>query len=340
MADMALVLNTIYQNASQEFVSRVPEPTIANIAQFGEAVMDNKATENEFLDALVNKVAMQLVHNKTFHNPLAVLKKRSVPLGRNIEEIYTNPATSTVFDPTGKDLLSRSLPDTKTIYHRMNRQDKYKVSISKAQLMGAFRSYDALEELVNSIVASIYSGDNYDEFNLMKTLLVTAAEGNMVKVIHDMYAPDNEASAKEFVKTIKTFSELLTFPSSQFCGYNMLSTPAKPVITWTPKEKQVLILRADVAVNTDVELLAKAFNVSYAEMSARTITIDSFGVSKYLGMLCDEAAIQVYDNLKQMESFHNGEGLYESYIYHHWQTYSLSLFANAIAFSTDAASSD
>lgn len=334
MADMISILNTIRANASAAYQSRVPEATRTNITEVGAGVQSFAATENEFLDALVNKIAMQIVHNKTFKNPLAILKKGTVPLGRNIEEIYTNPATGMAFDPSGADLMARNMPDVKTIYHRMNRQGKYKVTVSKAQLMGAFRSYAELEKLLNTIVATLYSGDNLDEFMLMKELFASAITGGKIKqaTITDV---TDEASAKAFVKGIRTIGKQMEFPSHNFNTYADINEGETPAETWTPNGNQVLLLRSDVAVNVDVELLAHAFNVSYTDMKQRTLIVDSFGTAnKCAAILCDEAFVQVYENLERMENFHNGEGLYDNYIWHHWQTYSLSLFANAMAFMT------
>ena len=336
MANMVNVLNAILSNASAEYQARVPSATQTNITEVGSAIMGYKATENEFLNALVNKIAMTIVHNKTFRNPLAILKKGSVPLGRNLEEIYTNPATGTIYDPSGADLLARTLPDTKTIYHSMNRQGKYKVTISKAQLLGAFQSYGALEKLLNSIVNSIYSGDNLDEFMLMKELIASAISGGKI-ISHDLEVAnvDTADNAKSFVKQVRTVGQAMEFPGSQFNSYYNINsaTDAKPVITWTPRENQILLMRNDVSVNVDVEHLAQAFNVSYADLKQRTLTVDTFGsATDCAAILCDEAFFQIYENLTQMENFHNGEGLYDNFIYHHWQTYSLSLFANAVAF--------
>lgn len=336
MANMMNILNTILANASADYQARVPQATQTNITEVGSAVMSYQATENEFLSALVNKVAMTIVRNKTFNNPLAVLKKGGVPLGRNIEEIYTNPATGTTFDPTGAKLLERSLPDTKAIYHSMNRQGQYKATVSKAQLIQAFTSYQALEKLLNSIVNSIYSGDNLDEFMLMKQLFASAIAGGKIKTVDlEMNAITDTDGAKKFVKAVKTVGQAMEFPSSNWNSYHDINKDkdAKPVITWTPLDNQVLVLRNDISVDVDVELLAKAFNVSYTDLKQRTLIVDTFGSATNCGaILCDEAFVQVYDNLQQMESFHNGEGLYDNYIYHHWQTYSLSLFANATAF--------
>lgn len=336
MPNMVNVLNAILTNASAEYQARVPMATQANLAEVGSAVMSYQATENEFLSALVNKIAMTIVRNKTFKNPLAVLKKGGVPLGKNIEEIYTNPATGTTFDPTGSKLLERTIPDTKAIYHSMNRQGQYKATVSKAQLIQAFTSYQALEQLLNSIVNSIYSGDNLDEFMLMKELFASAIKGGKIRTLDlELEGINDHTDAKKVVKSIKTVGQAMAFPSTNFNTYHDINkdTDAKPVITWTPIENQVLLLRNDVSVDVDMELLANAFNVSYADLKQRTLIVDTFGSAVNCGaVLCDEAFVQVYDNLTQMESFHNGEGLYDNFIYHHWQTYSLSLFANATAF--------
>lgn len=339
MANMVNVLNAILDNASESYQNRVPQATQDNISAVGSAIMEHQDTENEFLSALVNKVAMVIVRNKTFKNPLAILKKGGVPLGKNIEEIYTNPAKGTTFDATGSKLLERSIPDTKAIYHTRNRQGQYKATISKSQLLTAFTSYTALENLLNSIVNSIYSGDNLDEFLLMKELFASAINGGKMKTVNVAKVTD-EDSAKAFVKAIKTVGQAMEFPSENYNSYYDINKDkdANPVITWSPLQNQVLILRNDVSVDVDVELLAKAFNVSYTDLKQRTLIVDSFGSATNCGaVLCDEAYVQVYDNLTQMESFHNGEGLYDNFIYHHWQTYSLSLFANAMGFMFETA---
>ena len=73
-----------------------------------------------------------------FSNPLKPLKKGSKPLGDTIEEIYTNfiKADQDAFD--GAKLFERKLPDTKTIYHRMNLELQYPVTVSRVKLSKAF----------------------------------------------------------------------------------------------------------------------------------------------------------------------------------------------------------
>ena len=157
------ILNAIRGVASQDYQNRVPVATQNNIEQVGNPIMEYQATENEFLDLLVNRIALVIVNSKIARNELALLKKGKIPLGQDIQDIFVNMAKAKTYDPDGKNLLQRQIPDVKAVYYSMNRQDMYKVTISNDQLALAFTSYEELEKLIAGIVNSLYSGDNYDE---------------------------------------------------------------------------------------------------------------------------------------------------------------------------------
>ena len=131
MADMVTLLNTIRDNASQIYQERIPEATRTNIDSIQSAMIgdDNIMVANEFMSTLLNKLVKSVVHTKLFENPLKTLKKGKKPLGDTIEEIYNNFLKGEAYDPTGVNLLNRKLPDTKTVFHRMNSQLKYKITI-------------------------------------------------------------------------------------------------------------------------------------------------------------------------------------------------------------------
>ena len=140
--DVVTILNTIRTNSSAMYVERVPEATRNNLEAVGNAIMSYEVHTNEFLNALVNRIAFTIVSNRRYKNPLAVLKKAGKPFGTDIEEIYTNPVSAVSFNGSATDdMLKVTKPDVKTIFHRMNRQDKYPVSISTPQLQKAFTSF-------------------------------------------------------------------------------------------------------------------------------------------------------------------------------------------------------
>lgn len=330
------MLNLIRQEASDSYQDRVPTATAENLASVGYPIMEYTATMNEFLNALVNRIGLTLVRNKIANNPLAILKRGGIPLGKDVQEIFTNMAKAKAYDQTGANLLATETPDTKALYHRLNRQDMYKVTIRRPQLQFAFTDFGKLEELVNSVVSSLYSGDSYDEFMLMKELFSSAITNNKI-VNFSVDDPLIEANAKSFVKAVKTISGNMAFPSASFNKYIDFAPVAdtKPVITWTEKENQILLMRSDILASIDVDVLASAFNLGKVEFMGRVVEVDNFGSAvDTCAILCDEAYPFIMDNHQEMTEFYNPEGLYWNYMWHHWQTYSLSLFANAVAFST------
>ena len=340
--DVIAILNTIRANSSAQYNERVPVLTANNLKETGTAITTYEPTTNEFLSGLVNRVAFTEVSNRRFKNPLAMLKKGIKPYGTDIEEIYTNPVSAVAFDGSEvSDMLNVTKPDTKTIFHRMNRQDKYPVSISAIQLQKAFTSFNEMEKFINSIITAMYSGDEMDEYLLMRNLVSDAVAKGKVKSYEIEYNAD-EATSRDLIVLVKTLSSDFTFPKKDFNGYNMANASAissgsiKACTTWTPKENQIIMIRSDVDAVTDVDVLAKAFNMDKADFLSRKVVVDSFGDENTLIFLTDENAFQVYDDLYQVRSFDNGSNLTTNYWLHHWQTMSLSLFANGVAIKKTA----
>lgn len=340
MANMQNILDTIRANASQEYQERVPAVERTNLEAVGNVLtnLNYQPLQNEFLKALINRIAFSIIVNKTASNPLAVLKKGSVPLGSDIQEIFTNMAVDKGYDRTGSKLLTVTTPDTKTLYYRLNREGQYAVTIYQQDLKRAFTSFGELENFMTSIITSMYSGDNYDEFVLMKNMFAQAISKDHVVKSNIAHVTD-EATAKALIKEIKKASKAFTFPSSAFNKYydnRPADDKGNPVTTWTPIGDQVLIIRADVMTDIDVDVLAKAFNMDKVQFLAQTLEVDSFGSAENcIAILCDKSFVKVYDNLNMMTDFFNPQGMYYNYWLNHHQTYGYSLFANAVAFVCD-----
>lgn len=330
------MLNTIRDNASLEYQERIPEATQNNLSEIGGSLLADVNLVNEFTSALMNKVAFTFVHDKIFNNPLSILKKGTKPMADSVEEIFVNYAKAETFDPEGTGLLARKLPDVKAIYHQMNRQDKYKVTISMEQLAKAFRSYGDLGNFYNVIINSLYNGDNYDEFILFKNLLKDSVDKGYMTTIEVDDPTTSSDNARSFVKAIKTISSGMTFPSEAYNGYlNAQKTDEKPITTFTEIKDQFIIIDNATNVAIDVDVLANAFNLSKQEFLARKIVVDAFPDESIRALVIDKDFTQIYDDLYQLRRFENGEGLYENYILHHWQTISASCLVNAVAFKVE-----
>lgn len=321
------VLNAIRANASSTYQERIPVATQENIRQIGNAMMTYEATQNEFLSALVNRIGRVIITSKSYTNPLRVFKKGILEYGETIEEIFVNIAKAKQFDPSvaEEEVFKREIPDVNAVFHKMNLQNFYKVTVSNEQLRQAFLSSQGINDLIGYIVDSLYTGAEFDEYITMKQLIVDAANnGEMYAVNIPAVSSDN---TKTIVSTIKSVSNQLEFMSST---YNSMG-----VLTHTRKNRQVLIIDAALDAAIDVDVLAYAFNMDKAEFMGRRVLVDNFGeLTGVVAALVDEDWFMVYDNFIGFTENYNGQGLYWNYFYHVWKTFSTSPFSNAILFTT------
>lgn len=331
-----LLLNTIRDHASEVYRKTIPEATQNNIEEIQQAMTDgsNYAVANEFMDTLLNMIAKVDIINKTYDNPLKGLKRGKKVLGDTVQEIYVNFLKAKQFDKEGKELLNRNLADTKTIYHRMNRKDKYKVTVSEEELSKAFSSYDNLGAYISNTINTLYSSAEQDEFTLMKQLIKQALDNNAIKVIPVVDPCKGEAQGKAFIKTVKTVSGDMTFVNSNNNAYLTAQSKDKnPLLTFSRKSEQILILDNATDVSLSVDVLASIFNMSVAEFNeTRKIVIDAFPDKDIRGCLVDERFFQVYDDGIFFRSFENPEGLYRNYLLHVRQTLAYSILVNAVVF--------
>lgn len=334
--DVINILNTIRDNASNEYQTRIPEATQTNIETVQAAMTDpnNAMAVNEFMNTLLNVLIKQIIHDKLFSNPLKELKKGPKPLGDTVEEIYTNFLKAEAYDPTGATLLQRKKPDTKTLFHRMNRQDKYKVTVSMESLRKAFASYDRLDSYIQSIINSLFNSSELDEFILTKQLIKQALDNNAMVVVNVEDPFNSKEAAEKFITTVKTVSGGMVFPSDEYNAYTQAQDVDEiPITTFSRLSEQVLIIDNATNVNMNVNVLASIFNMSVAEFNeTKKIVIDAFPDPTIRAALVDEQFFQIYDDLIFFTSWRNPEGLYDNYYLHIWQTLAYSILVNGVVF--------
>ena len=325
------VLNNIRANASEEYQSRIPDATRTNITSIGNALQTYTLLQNEFCEALVNKIGKTILETKLFQNKLARFKSGALTTAQDVEEIFIEMASAEgSYDKSGPNPLGRrNPPDVKTIYHRLNRQDYYAVSIGDIDFIRVFRSEETLDSFISGLINSIYSGANYDEWVAMKNLLATYTKyfDYEVPVITTNTAAED---AKTFVKTLRKAVNDLSFPSAEYNGAG--------VKTWSNPGELVLLVNKDVVAEVDVEVLAKAFNMGKTDIQTEIVVMDDFGalVNTY-GLLVDKNFFRIWDTLSHMEPQRNAQGLFTNYFYHVHQILSLSTFKNAVRFKAVSA---
>lgn len=330
--------NFIRNNASEAFVKTVPSATADNIQAISNVLLNDayQPLLNEFINNLINRIGLTIVRNKSFNNPLAIFKKGSVPLGTDIQDIYSNPAEAEQYEYSNTamaKLLTITDPDTKVAYYQRNRQDLYTKTITREGIQGAFVSWEKFEDFISSITQSLYSGNYIDEFKYTKQLIDGAYDND--KIITELVtAPTDNATAKAFAKKVRSLFTKMSFPSSEYNAYSKFSGAKGTITTWTDTDRIVLIITADVLAEVEVELLAQAFNLSYADMKARIVVVDKFENEEIQAVLCDEAFLQIYDNIFRFDEFYNARTMSWNEYLHAWGTFAICPFANAVALVT------
>lgn len=337
----AKLFNFVRQNGSGNFQEVVPQATDDNIASISN-ILFNDAYQpllNEFVTNLINRIGLTIIRNKSFKNPLAVLKKGSQPLGTDIQDIYTNPAEAEQYALNNTEmakLLTITDPDTKVAYYRRNRKDMYTKTIAREALQAAFVSWDKFEGYISSIAQSLYSAAYIDEFKYTKALVAGAYAENkaIVKTASDVVS---EATGKAFIKQVQKIYKEMSFPSSAYNAYSLNTGDNKPVITWTDSSRVVFLVRADIMSEINVDVLAAAFNMDKASFMARTIEVDKFDdAGKIMGVIADEAFFQIYDNIFRFDEFYNARTMSWNEYLHVWETFAICPFANAVILATEA----
>lgn len=331
--------NFIRNNSSEAFVKVVPSATKTNIQEISN-ILFNDAYQpmlNEFVGNLINRIALTIVRNKSFNNPLSIFKKGSVPLGTDIQDIYENPAEGEAYEYSNTamaKLLTITDPDTHVAYYRRNRQDLYTKTIAREGLQGAFVSWDKFEDFITAITQSLYSGNYIDEFKYTKQLVDGAYDNNKV-IVETVTAPTDEATAKAFVKKARSIFSKMKFPSKEYNAYTKFSGAKGEITTWTDEERIVMIVTSDVMAEIDVDVLAVAFNMDSAKLLGRIVEVDSFENPEIQAVICDESWLQIYDNVFRFDEFYNARTMSWNEYLHAWGTYAICPFANAVVLATE-----
>lgn len=343
------ILNTIRSNASFGYQQSVPQVTnVTQIPVVGEVIYGTPAFANEFINALLNRIALVNIKSATFNNPYRDLKKGYIEVGETIEEIFVDIAKVTLFkkEEVSKEEFKRTIPDVKTAFHAVNWRVKYPVTIEDEELRFAFTSIDGVTDMIARIVDALYRAAEYDEFLLFKYMLIKGYNQNDIKKVNLANPYTLNDCATEF----RGLSNEMLFLSSKYNAY--------PVRNNAPRERQRIFMDARFNAKFDVEVLASAFNMGKADFLSRLTLIDNWdeydnerfaeiasetdgikevtteeleNMKKVKAMIIDEEWFQVYDNLTKFTETYAGSGLYWNYWLHNWKTISWSPFANAVA---------
>lgn len=351
-------VNAIRSKASAEYQSSIPAFEYgADYNSAMQSIVQYSPFYNEFVSGLVNRIIFTIIQRNTFRNPLSVFRQGGFPLGTDLQHIYVNPASPKAYNiNSGAAGLFEDAPaDVKVQYFRRNRQDKYKLTVPRETLAGAFTRWEELDDFIQAEIASLYSGNTIDEYNLCKKVFAEAVKANAMVTDETIdYVAGDAVAAAQIVAKLRTLFGKFKFPSSDYNKYQAVAqaaglTTATPATTWVENDDIVTLIRSDVLTDLDLYVQAQSFNIDRSQLMGNVIEVDSFeylagnptqyapgtrntDLADCLAIICDRKAVQVFDNLNMAGGeFFNPDDLKHHYYMHVWQTYAFNLTANAVA---------
>lgn len=341
------ILNKIRENADTDYQARVPEATRDNIEAVGRAITDYELTYNTFCTALIHKIGLTIIQTTLFTNKFAPFKTGKVLTGQDVEEIFVHAFRQAEgsYDAEGgmgengiNPFKRRDYQAVEVMYHRMNRRDKYVITLYKDDVIRAFRSESTLSSFITAQFNSLYSGASYDEYVHMKELFAEAiAKGDFKTYLVPEIAEGSTDAAlqkacKSFVRTVKKAIADASYPNTEL-------SPAgreKGLKTSVDKSNLALFVHKDIQPHLDVDLYSLIFGPNYAQLGVTIVELDNFGKDNNgtYALLTDKDWFKIYDVKNEMTQLHNPEGLYTNYWLHIWQILSYSRFKTAIRFGT------
>jgi hypothetical protein len=329
------LLNAIRGVGSLDYQRRIPAADKSNIQEVVNDLRNNRPAWNEFSDSLVNRVGLELYKNRIWSNPLAKFKIGMLEAGDTIEEIMVGLVEAKRYDPDRdeleRELLGQERPRVDASYHKINRMDRYKITVNEVLLKRAFDNEFGLNRFVNGILDAPQTSDNWDEFLLMASLFKEMwRTGSFFKIaIPDISsATSNGDDARVSLRRMREVAENLQFISERYNAAHM-PTAANP-------EDLELFITPEALAAQDVEALAGAFNIEKANFSARTTVIpkEHFNIPGAQAVLTTRDFFVVADTYMDTRQFQNPAGLTTNYWLHHHQVISASRFVPAILFTS------
>ena len=334
MQKNSTILNSVWLSGTSDYQQRVPSPTVATQAQQAAAIFSpgiGGGAYNYFVDTLINRIGLTYARSQSWRNPLAGFKRGTLQYGDKVQELQAKWVRAHSYEDDKQTLLKVHRPEVEAVYHQVDRFDQYPMTVNKIELRQAFTSEYGLNELVASIMDAVINSANYDEYIQMKNLIQFYAENWGFYQIQ-LAEPDDDTSAKAFLKSLKAMVGRLAFPSSLYNAQVISDIPV-----FANPDELILLVTPEAAASVDVDALATLFHLEPADAQVRRVIVDEFPIPGAYAMLTTTDWFQVYDQVYENGSFYNPETLNTNYYLTIMQVISCSPFVPAIIWTTEAA---
>ena len=320
--------SAMYDKTSPTFKSVIGDPSEVNSLDFINGVLEYPDTLATEWISLATRIGRVIAHKNILKNKLADFKMDNMRLGYTLEEFFVDAAKEHGYNQelAETNQFKRELPDIKTAFYTVNRKAFYKETITDDDLRSYFVTWDGVAQLIAEIVNALYNGDNKDEYNYMKSALVSHYENGFMKVVN-VDAVGDETTAKGLARAVTEYCAYLTEPTNE---YNAMG-----VYKQNDYDDLYIIVNGHNNAYLSIDWLAQTFQLPLAEFKAHYLVVPTLPKTSdgtLEAMIVDREVFRVFDQKYNVTTKYNGEGLYWNYWLHHWEGIATSRFANAIAF--------
>lgn len=332
--DNIKLINFIRQEADLGYQNRIPEATQANVKDVLARLHEFKPQWNQFVDALINRIASVEVRNISWNNPLGEFKRGMLEFGNTIEEVQVGLIQAKVYDPDReyleKEIFGTHKIDVQSNFHTVNRENYYPLTIDDNQLKRAFLEAGGLSSFIATLLEAPSTSDQWDEFLLTVSLFAEYEKNGgfyhvNVPSLRDLNNPNGEG-ARTVLKKIRAMSDTLKFPSTK---YNAAHMP-----THAQNSELFLFATPEFAATIDVDGLAAAFNLDRMQTKERIIPIprEHFNIPGAEAIMTTKDFFVIADQSLENTTQYNPVSRRTNYFLHHWQVVSASRFVPAVLF--------
>ena len=231
-------------------------------------------------------------------------------------------------------ILLDKLPDVKQVFFRVNYGRQYQRTYSAQDLQKTVVSWDTYAQFIDGISRDINASLQIDEYDAMRNLFTDGVAKGIVPLYHiDALATENDA------KTILSFADSSTQTSSSPAKIiplgtsQILGTQLKHGLS--PDNISILLTSQATAV-IDVQALASAFNLDYANFIGKRQTVDYLDNARNIkAIMFDDFAIMLLMLSTRRVKFTTPQLQNSMYSRNKQSIMALNPFANMVAFTTN-----
>lgn len=325
------MLNAVRSRMSLDYRDRVPEATQENLNDIINTLTDpyNPTARDELVPALVELIASQSISTEAFRNPLRFLNSNAMRYGNAEQEVFVNMAKGVAHNPKISIEEATAIYDSyiMAIYHKINFNNDYPVTIYYEDLKTAFLDDYGLRNLIQAKVESIVSGCNMDEFTTAKELIVSAYNGGATYPVH-VDAVTNKETAEAVLVEIQNYIDACKIPNTSY-NYAGATSAAKDdtlLLFTTPRTKATL----------NVYSYSGAYNLDKMIPEVQQIVVDNFNdSSNIVAVLVDKRFFKIREQYRLMVRDAVNAGLRWNERYTVKEMFSYSIFYPIFVFTTD-----